>query len=303
MPLFFFLAGIFAKTGTIPLKELFKTKLRTRLLPVLFFTLLAIPLWVLSDSWEGTCSRFKSYIDGLPSLNWPTWFLVCLFSLEMLSGLAAHVFQITSVRRRAVALVISVIAGVIAIEFTAEITSALGLPTTFWFIGEALIASPFYLLGACFKKQAGESCRPRTEIGALLLGSLVLLGTFRLNFGSANNNAEVVMMVQGRHGNPFWFYLTACAGIATVLTFSRMINWDNAITRFVGSNTLIYLGFAGISMHFVDGIMLRDIESENWSTVHTMVTAMVYSILTMVFYAPTVFAIRRWLPSVVGLSR
>ena len=90
MPLFFILSGFFAKVNTQSFEIFLKNKIFTRLLPVIIFNLLSCICEFFFSIISHTFS-FKYYLEqstilirGQPNLNPPTWFLVCLFTTELI---------------------------------------------------------------------------------------------------------------------------------------------------------------------------------------------------------------------------
>ncbi|MFQ5417611.1 MAG: acyltransferase family protein [Myxococcota bacterium] len=83
MPLFFFLAGIFWRPRRAGPARWLGGKLRARLLPVASFSALLLPLWFWmlgpSPEWR---MLLEAYLYGQPTLDWATWFLVCLLMVE-----------------------------------------------------------------------------------------------------------------------------------------------------------------------------------------------------------------------------
>lgn len=118
-------------------------------------------------------------------------------------------------------------------------------------------------------------------------------------------------MIMANHGNCLWFYLTAIAGSVAFLAtcwliptggrVSRFLGAGRAV-RFVGSNTLIYLGMAGLALHFLDDPVLRNLPWQPRSGLESFLVAAIYSLAVMTFFAPWVWAVRRWLPLAVGFG-
>ena len=76
MPFFFFMAGVFWKPGR-PVDQVLKTKLKTRLVPVLFFGMLLVPGWLFVKSPLEILAALGRYVPGKTDLNAITWFLMC----------------------------------------------------------------------------------------------------------------------------------------------------------------------------------------------------------------------------------
>ena len=101
VPLFFFLSGVFLKFDSRPLGLIVLNKFKTRILPTVFFGLIAIPWFLFLDKFtvSAVLLKVKAYLLGQPELNWVTWFLVCLFTLEIIIVLISRFYSFTSKRK------------------------------------------------------------------------------------------------------------------------------------------------------------------------------------------------------------
>ena len=92
MPLFFIIAGFFYRQRN-PSKSIeIKRSIYTRLVPVLFWGIVALPLWPLYRylilgyvDIPIFSEKVLPYLKGQPELNQITWFLVCLFTVEIIA--------------------------------------------------------------------------------------------------------------------------------------------------------------------------------------------------------------------------
>lgn len=303
MPLFFFLAGVFFRGPRGHPGRWLLDKLRTRLLPVLFFGLLALPLWMSKEgSIAGPIAMARAYLRGEPMLCWPTWFLVGLFATECL---AALVWWAARNRSRMLLVIGAVVAGALGWWFTDgghPWEPWVGLPERFWYFSTALVALPFHLAGSLAKPWLMTPCRRSREIPLAGLSLLILMVGVFLNRGAFSAAPEVVMMVLASHGLPWWFYTGAFAGITLSMALCRWVDPHHIVVRFVGENTLIYLGMAGLALHFVDGVVLNALPWKATGVAAVVFTAGIYTVAVMAFFTPAVFAIRRWLPFAVGMK-
>ena len=102
VPLFFFLVGIFWKPDSSPFWLIFVKKFKTRIMPTLFFGIIAIPFFLFLDKFSvaEVFAKAMAYSQGQPKLNWVTWFLVCLFTLERLFPLLPEYHRYPASLRR-----------------------------------------------------------------------------------------------------------------------------------------------------------------------------------------------------------
>jgi fucose 4-O-acetylase-like acetyltransferase len=153
VPLFFFLAGIFWKPDSAPIWKIFATKFKTRIMPTFFFGLIAIPFFVFLDKFSANAilEKIMAYTIGQPKLNWVTWFLVCLFTLEMLIAVISKIAPFSN-KTKAIAYALAFfLIGWLLADNAGQITELTNIPVNFWFINEAFTAGGFYLLGYCAK--------------------------------------------------------------------------------------------------------------------------------------------------------
>lgn len=252
MPLFFLLAGVFfrpAHDAAMRCREL----ARRRLVPVVFFSLLLLPLWLAGALLHGRAGlvelaeMFGGYLHGHPSLDWVTWFLVCLFvcecmALSVLPRLKAPAMQ-------AFAGALCIFAGVQACN-NADTTAALfGVGIRAWFVYEAFVALGFYMIGHALVSALGWlSTRRLFAVASCIAGFGIALGSYRLN-GSIHQLP--VMMAAGRHGDPAMFFLAALGGSAGVIGLAMALGRNGLLAR-IGRQSLPLLGLSGLFFHFVN---------------------------------------------------
>ena len=85
IPLFFVLAGYVHHNRAEDSQTFLKSRAATRLIPVLFFNLLSLGVFLVvypptsKADLEQVVFSLLSFARGYPSYNWLMWFLVCLF--------------------------------------------------------------------------------------------------------------------------------------------------------------------------------------------------------------------------------
>lgn len=304
MPLFFLLAGLFFRPVEAGFGRFLVHKLKTRIVPVGFFALLALPFWFVTErgiSEPG--GRALAYLAGNPVLNWPSWFLVCLFVVEVSAGLLEKCLPGGHRRRLAVLIPVAILLGSLTGHFGSQFGGWAGIRPDFWYWQEAVIAAPFYLVGMGLAGLLKRPPQPRRLVAVAGVGLGFLVVTAGLNREVTGDGAGVVNMVRSQHGHMAWFYATALAGSVGLLAACALAPAGGRMIRFVGSNTLIYLGLAGIAMHFIDGPLLGSLPRPPESGIETVLVAAGYAAGLMAFFAPTVWAIRHWMGSFVGIRR
>jgi len=303
MPLFFFLAGIFWEPNPDFLSVL-KDKFKTRMVPWITFSLLLVPFWLLFDP-SKMLERLLSgsYFVGNPKLNIVTWFLVCLFVVELLATLTAKLFKFDKFRVVVYALFFFLIGHYAFIRNPSTVLELTGIRPDIWYIDDAFMAISFYFAGYILStvlKQLDDSRAGwfLALVVTFLAGYGVWL-TFDLNIA---DKFWGVLMISSKYGNPGYFLLTAFLGIFFALGFSRLINVNLSPVRFVGQNTIIFLGLNGICQHFLDRWIIDFLHFDLSSHFGVFLYTTVYVVLVMLFFTPIVIAIKRWIPELAGLE-
>jgi len=243
-----------------------------------------------------------SYLIGNPKLNIVTWFLVCLFVVELLATLAAKFFKFDPIRIVVYAAGFFLVGYYGFIKNPSTVSELTGINPEIWYIDDAFMAIPFYFAGYLL---SGPLKSLETRAG-WFLGTVVMLlagygvwATFNLN---VEDNFFGVLMISSKYGNPWYFLLTAFLGIFFILGLGRFIGMNLSPVQFVGQNTILFLGLNGIGQHFVDRWVIDLLHFELNSHFEVFLYSSVYVILIMLLSAPFVIALRKWIPELVGLK-
>jgi acyltransferase len=312
LPLFFLLAGLFAKPQRLSLSKTIGEKIRTRLIPILFFSLLILPFWW----WQGLSeSRWldnaRGYAYGFTAFNLPTWFLMCLFMVEIEAAFVFKwmtMFSSTSLFKKfatsknvqtlLLAACFFLLAYLLAAPF-AKLTARLGVPLQSGFIYESLIALGFYLAGYSVRNIVQALPRSRWLIVLAVVATL-------LWFAAATHNSppffRVVLMVAAAHGNYGLFLLAALSGCIMTIGIMRLLDIHWSCCTFVARNSLIYLGLNGFFFHFIDARIfaaLGPLPNNSWLA---LLIAMLYASIAMLSIAPLVIFLRRFFSRWLGFK-
>ena len=218
MPLFFFLAGLFFKPQIESITNSLFDKIKKRLLPVAFFSLINLPIVLVTGPLD-PLFVFKCYAYGVPVLNTPTWFLISLFLVEstviILSPLIAPYKNIYFILVASIFFAI----GLTLPQYSDHILAEAQLPKQFWYIVLTPLVLGFYFLGYALKKVVALNLRWQINFFIFFLSGFIFLRTFDLNV-SLPEIYPVVWFVTSDYGNPFWFMVTALSGIISVIFFS-----------------------------------------------------------------------------------
>lgn len=255
IPLFFFMAGFFWKPPAAGGHRVRSLLLR-RLLPVWTFGLLSLPLWLLDQlagrgkiDWPMISDRCLGYLRGWPRLDWITWFLVCLFTCEVLAALLLRRCRSRFAMGGAGLLALAV--GLLMAEHPEPVARWFGVATNTWFVHESVVALGFYALGqAVFPGLQALRARRRPLIWAVLVPAAAGVAGYAA-LANRVGGWDVVMMCLSRHGHPGWFGLAAAAGIVLVIGLAQLApNWK--VLGYLGRNSLVLMGLNGIWFHFLN---------------------------------------------------
>ena len=318
MPLFFILSGYIAKRrlDTIAFPLYLKGKVVSRLVPYLFFSILLIipTFWTTGftvglelPTVEGyTKGIAATILAGFPYFNIPTWFLICLFVVEMMHYVTSR-FLTTHSRILMLAfgyyLVGSILAWNAGFLRPTNILSPHGKIFPYFMILEAFTGYSFYLIGV-FLRRTDLLDNKIPVIGYYLgaLGSLILLYvTFDLNKGMfLIPFYDAVILVASSHGNPILFPLSALLGAIFIMILARLTP-ESKLLLFLGGNTLVIFGLNGVFYHFLnDRLALWLLSQHSGSFLAILMSGILIACLSIMVTVPFVLLFNRFVPQLVG---
>jgi len=302
MPLFFLASGyVFTPQRYQSPKDFVRRKLRSLVLPYVAFSFVTYGFWLaksLLRDWSSlsvhevlkTLSSIGIASNGLifMSHNAALWFLPCLFVVELEFFLLHRMLE----RKRSGALVsILSLASCSVIGWSLR-RAGISLP---WGVDVSLTVLFFYAAGYHFKQQidwADQTLR-WMHIVALtaILTATSIAGAFRNGF---------VNLAFNRMSDPLLFYPTALLATFGYILLSQMIP-ANSLMNSLGRNTLVIFALhlpletaLNATLRFVlSGHQLGILEAP-------AVWSLVVSVFQISLLAPIVYAIKRWVPSVLG---
>lgn len=312
--LFFILAGFVAKERDINLGfgEYLKRRFLSRLLPFIFFTavFMALPAFFSGDffnlklpSVQGYVSGLVSTAFGIPMFCVPSWFILMIFSVEMI-----HYGVFRFLKSNSNILMGAIFFYVVGYWFNLrfDIFNPMKQRVVGWnylFIHEAITMYSFYLFGMYLRRKRFlmESVSTRIAVGGLILSFLILLFTYKLNNGPFNfNYFNSVVIMFSSHGNFFWFPITAIAGSLCVLFLAKIIPPRKTIV-WLGQNTLILMCLNGIYYHFINPQAAKwVVESLPGSAWTIFGAGCLMTLASLLFCIPLIYVLNRWVPQLVG---
>jgi fucose 4-O-acetylase-like acetyltransferase len=272
-----------------------------RLLPVVFFGLMVLPLWVSGELHAHKPLRsdiprvIADYLRGRPDLNHVTWFLVCLFVCEVMA--VPFLRKIESPAALLTFGGICIFAGVRFSNATLEPDGSLGHAIgDFWFFSEAVVALGLLSIGrAGYPYAMRVAERPALAAVFFVAGTAIVLLTYQ-----RNPTPYGVVMGARQNGDALLFALTGLAGTVACLALGV---WLSGLTwlRAIGRNTLPLLGLNGVFLHYLNPRL-----APHWtvpdSPVMVFVYGMIPAVVSLALCVPAVLFFNRYLPQLIGKS-
>ncbi|WP_373057600.1 acyltransferase family protein [Zunongwangia sp. H14] len=301
MPMFFIISGFFFKPPENFYKN-FKILFLRRLLPVFVFGLLFIPLWIIYYylqfgfiDWYQTLVKMLYYLKGSPQLNLITWFLVCLFTCEVMASLI-----IPKIKSRSRSLfwgILILTLGLLICRYHLSVAKLTGITLNTWYIHEAIVAMGFYFTGFAAFPFIKKLAATKKWMVYLLLPVFFCITYFTFNLNSPSDNFTV-LMVLSQHGEIMPFLITAFAGAFFLISLCIILPF-NRLFEYIGKNTLYLLGLNGIFHHFINGELIKlYIPADNWVATTLYCTAIV--LLSFLLCAPLIALLDKNIPQLFG---
>lgn len=303
MPFFFFFAGFFFRRKGIAFGKLFLEKLRTRLLPVLFFVGLALPFWMHPAWWgitdttpEMELLKTSLLLQGKPAANWPCWFLVCLFWIELIAS--EWIPMLKTLLQRSVSVLCLYGVAWYATDQLAYKGALLGITENWWFIQEAMMGLFFYLCGHWAAEYFAVLLPNEHQLRSLLVAliSLVIL-LIAQHYLFPDSRSSINMSV-GAHGAWYAFPFAGLAGSFLLIHLANLIP-ANRLLSYIGQNTLPLIGFCGLFLMFFNPLLwhiVRPVANE-WLV---LALSILLSALSLMLCLPWVAVLNRFVPFLIG---
>ncbi|MFT3848649.1 MAG: acyltransferase family protein [Propionivibrio sp.] len=315
MVLFVVLAGYVARESDVEMcfTRFLKARMLTRLLPFVFFTAVFMGLAAFIPgeffnlklpSAEGYAGGLIATLSGLPLFCVPSWFILLIFSVELVHFAVFRFLRASDARIVVAALLFYVVGYWFNLYFDI-FNPAKGrvLGWNYLFIHEAVTMYAFYLVGIWLKRHRSllENLPVASALPAALAFLLIVAFTFNLNTGPFNFNYHnsVVIMFSG-HGNFLLFPLTALAGSLCILLLAQCAPTQRTIL-WLGQNTLLLIFLNGVFYHFINARVAEWAQQAiSLPFLNVFVLGCVVTLASLALCIPCVYLFSRFVPQLVG---
>jgi acyltransferase len=314
MVVFFVLAGYVVKESDTEFRfgKYLKHRFVSRLLPFIFFTaiFMVLPVFFSGDfygmklpSVEGYIKGLVSTVFGIPSFCVPSWFILMLFSVELV-----HYGTFRFLKSDSKIWMGAVVFYVVGywLNLKLDIFNPLKGRVVGWnylFIHEAITMYAFYLLGIYLrrKKFLIDKVSLKILVPGMSITFLIVLFTFKLNTGPFNFSVyDAVVIIFASHGNFFWFPISAVAGSFLILFLAKITPSQKTIV-WMGQNTLILMCLNGIFYHYINGRVAKWIlDTLAGSGLTVFWVGCLMTVASLGVCIPLIYVFNKFVPQIVG---
>jgi acyltransferase len=315
MVLFVVLAGYVARESDVEsgFGKYLKYRLLSRLLPFVFFTVIfmILPAFFSGEFFNLKLPSVEGYIGGLittafglPMFCIPSWFILMIFTVEMIHFGMFRFIKSSNARILIAALAFYVLGYWLNLRF--DIFNPMKGRIVGWnylFIHEAITMYSFYLLGTWLKRnpQWMEKLPINASVFGVIVSFLIVLFTFNLNNGPFNfNYYNSVVILFSSHGSFIWFPIPALAGSLLVLFLAKCTPSQKTIV-WLGQNTLLLIFLNGVFYHYINPRAAKWV-LENFSPSFPIILAIgcAATVISLALCIPFVALFNTFVPQLVG---
>lgn len=315
MMLFFVLAGYVARESDLEFGfgKYLKHRFFSRLLPFLFFTVIFMVLPIFFSGWFPGVQlpSIKGYIGGLimtlfglPMFCVPSWFLLMIFSVEMVHYGAFRFLKSSNVKILIGIVVFYVVGYWFNLQF--DIVNPMKKRIIGWnylFIHEAITMYAFYLLGVYLRRKQFlmDKVTLKIVVPGVIITFLIVLFTFNLNNGPFNfNYYNSVVIMFSSHGSFIWFPITAIAGSLFILFLAKITPSQKTIFL-IGQNTLLLMCLNGIFYHYINFRVAKWVVGNLSGSFPTIFgVGFLMTVVSVAFCIPLIYLFNKFVPQLVG---
>ena len=312
VPFFAILTGAFYSRGTSHYPAYVKLKFSQRIFPVYFYLLLVLPFYFIFPDPEKplqeTLTWGLGYLVGVPWLSWPSWFLVALFTSEMvyffIQPHAKGKYRIWGLALACYTV------GWGYNHFVFNYPGKIGLIGMFWMLHTSMLFCAFFLVGAWVKPYLIRMSRwPDWKVWLLALIAVVVMYP-AATFNDISPPPEgslyalffkrpMAVISVGVYGHYILFMLSTLGGAAVLLCISRLLP-ATKFMRLCGDQSLVLLGLNGIFMNVLNRYLVEMFRPPEGSVVWALAYAFVVAAVTFALCLPVAIWISKYFPQLTG---
>jgi len=309
IPFFIVLSGAFFSIGKTKFTNFFYLKFCQRILPVIFYSLILIPIyWVVNEKLlVSSLSYWPIFFLGIPLLNWPTWFLIALFTSELVY-LFIHKKSWNKQQTLIIATILYIL-GWLFNDWRAKQGILIDNISMAWMINSLPLFLACLLLGKVYRKDILKLSRwsQQKTYAYFLIAFISLIGFCYLNNDFPENtegfrkylNSEMVMLFVGQYGHPVYFFISTLAGIVCCFLLARILPVTK-FSLFVGDNSMLLLGLNAIFHHAFNWYIAKYLPLPADTPYWGMLYGTILGISSVIALAPLVYVLKTYLPQVTG---
>lgn len=308
MPLFFIISGIVSKSNRSNFHSFMEKKFFTRIVPYIFFNFSLLCVYILTNLAFHHQFPFKKYLyssittltSGRDQINTITWFLACLFTVEIVDFFISP--KVNKLTQKILLALSFYIVGIIITRNLPTVSNLTGISPNFWFIHESFLGYSFFLFGLILQQSKILDLLNKSfwlKSFCLLVSSILVFLTFNLNNDFHVGKFFIVLMINSSHGNPIWFLITALAGSLTFICLSQLTVL-NKVFIFFGQNTLILLGLNGFFNQILNHYIVTHMPFSMLNGITSFLICSSITIVSLIMCIPLILLINKFLPSLVG---
>ena len=314
MVVFFVLAGYVVKESDIEFRfgKYLKHRFISRLLPFIFFTaiFMLLPVFFPGEfygiklpSVEGYIKGLVNTVFGIPLFCVPSWFILMLFSVEIV-----HYGAFRFLKSNSKILIATVVFYVVGywLNLKLDIFNPLKGRVIGWnylFIHEAITMYAFYLMGVYLRRKRFlvDKVSLKILVPGVIITFLIVLFTYNLNTGPFNLSIyKAVVIICASHGNFFWFPISAVAGSFLILFLAKITPSQKTIV-WMGQNTLILMCLNGIFYHYINGRVAKWVlDTLSGSGLTVFWVGCLMTVASLGVCIPLIYVFNKFVPQLVG---
>jgi len=315
MMLFFVLAGYVVQESYTEFSfgKYLKHRFMSRLLPFLFFTaiFMLLPVFFSGDFFQLKLPSVRGYIGGListafglPMFCIPSWFILMIFSVEMVHYGAFRFLKSSNLIILIGALLFYAAGYWLNLEFDiVNLMKRRLVGYNYLFIHEAITMYAFYLMGIYLRRKQFlmDKVTLKIVVPGVIITFLIVLFTFNLNNGPFNfNYYNSVVIMFSSHGSFIWFPITAVAGSLFILFLAKITPSQKTILL-IGQNALLLMCLNGIFYHYINFRVAKWVVTNLSGSFLTILgVGCVMTVASLTVCIPLIYLLNKFVPQLVG---